>query len=293
MSEEERSTEAPKRLAPLQDTLRELFLKSGNLCAFPGCEAVLMDEGGTFAAQICHIEGALPGGERFNQNMTNEERRTSSNLILFCYPHHQATNDVSLYGVASLKRIKAAHERRFSRSDRPMLEKLGKAKWYTLFGTGAATALSFDGMVRQIRSAFDALVRPTREADVESKPLAEELLNVLRYGPRGTIHCFSREPLHLAFSEVLLEIFQKSGWYIDRLEVPPHVEGHELPDYDASMLMAFTVRDPHQRANATATIKEFFAVCGFKSGQRPDITIGAEGGRLLTFCIPIGVKRPR
>jgi hypothetical protein len=30
-------TEKAKRLAPTPQTLREVFLKSGNLCAFPGC----------------------------------------------------------------------------------------------------------------------------------------------------------------------------------------------------------------------------------------------------------------
>jgi hypothetical protein len=52
-------------------TYREVFLKSGNVWAFPGCDALLMDEDGNFVGQICHIEAAEPGGERFNPAMTN------------------------------------------------------------------------------------------------------------------------------------------------------------------------------------------------------------------------------
>jgi hypothetical protein len=116
--------EKAKRLAPKGDTLRELFLKSGNLCAFPSCGALMMDAEGTFVGQVCHIEAAEEDGERFNPNMSNEQRRHSSNLMLMCYPHHQKTNDVAAYSVARLQQMKADHERRFSRPDRAILETL-------------------------------------------------------------------------------------------------------------------------------------------------------------------------
>jgi hypothetical protein len=54
------------RLAPLSVTLRELFLKSGNLCAYPGCGKLMMNADGVFIGMVCHIEGAEEGGERFN-----------------------------------------------------------------------------------------------------------------------------------------------------------------------------------------------------------------------------------
>lgn len=92
-------TEKPKRLTPLPDTLRELFLKSGNLCAFPNCKALMMDADGVFIGQVCHIEAAEEGGKRFNSSISNEERRTASNLMLMCYEHHQVTNDEKKYPV--------------------------------------------------------------------------------------------------------------------------------------------------------------------------------------------------
>lgn len=117
-------SEEAKRLAPSLSTLRELFLKSGNLCSFPGCEKLMMNADGVFIGQICHIEGAEEGGERFNSSMTNEERRAVSNLMMMCYEHHQVTNDVVRFTVEILRGYKQDHESRFSRPDRAILERL-------------------------------------------------------------------------------------------------------------------------------------------------------------------------
>ena len=106
--------ETPKRLAPARDTVRELYLKSGNRCAFPGCAKALFNGKGVFVGQICHIEAAEPKGERFNKFQTNEERRLFSNLMLMCYDHHVETNDVIKFSVESMKKMKAAHEQKFS-----------------------------------------------------------------------------------------------------------------------------------------------------------------------------------
>lgn len=106
--------EKAKRLKPTTDVLRELYLKSGNQCAFPGCYNAMVDDKGNFIGQICHIEAAEAGGERFNPNMTNEERRSFDNLMLLCYQHHIVTNDVAKYPVSVLKRMKREHENKFS-----------------------------------------------------------------------------------------------------------------------------------------------------------------------------------
>lgn len=106
--------EEVKRLSIKSDVLRELYLKSGNQCAFPECTHPLVDENGNFVGQICHIEAAMEGGERFNPKMSNEERRSYDNLILMCYDHHIETNDVEKYSVEKLKQIKAEHEAKFS-----------------------------------------------------------------------------------------------------------------------------------------------------------------------------------
>lgn len=107
-------SEQPKRLRPTAEVLRKLYLKSGNQCAFPGCYNAMVDDNGNFIGQICHIEAAEAGGERFNPNMTNEERRAYDNLMLMCYEHHVVTNDVVKYPVSVLKKMKKEHEDKFS-----------------------------------------------------------------------------------------------------------------------------------------------------------------------------------
>lgn len=106
--------ETPKRLAPTRETMRELYLKSGNRCAFPGCKKILFKGNDVFVGQICHIEAAEPGGKRFNKKQTNEQRRQPSNLVLMCYDHHVETDDVSKFPVDRMKRIKEEHEKLFS-----------------------------------------------------------------------------------------------------------------------------------------------------------------------------------
>jgi hypothetical protein len=44
----------------------------------------MMDQDGVFVVQICHIEAAETGGERFHASMSNESRRSIKNLMLIC-----------------------------------------------------------------------------------------------------------------------------------------------------------------------------------------------------------------
>lgn len=105
--------EVAKRKEPVKETIRHLFALSGNVCAFPGCQHTLIDAHGNFVAEVCHIEAAEKGGERFNEAMTNEERRHRDNLILMCHQHHVETDDVSIWTVEKMRELKAAHERQF------------------------------------------------------------------------------------------------------------------------------------------------------------------------------------
>lgn len=102
--------EKVRRLEPLPETKRQLFLLSGNKCAFPECEQLIIDQFGHFIGQICHIEAANIGGERFNPTHTNEQRRHISNLILMCPTHHGVTNNVQQYPVSKMQEIKRNHE---------------------------------------------------------------------------------------------------------------------------------------------------------------------------------------
>jgi len=91
-------------------TLKRLFGLSGNLCAFPSCNVLLVNTKNALDSNICHIEAANEGGERYNSSMTDEERAEYANLILLCRQHHEETNDVIKYTVKALKNMKQKHE---------------------------------------------------------------------------------------------------------------------------------------------------------------------------------------
>lgn len=99
------------RKKPTQSTINKLISLSGNRCAFPGCEQPLVNEGGTLIGEICHIEASEPGGQRYNQNQTDEDRCGLSNLMLLCANHHHETDDTTKYSVATLGQMKADHEK--------------------------------------------------------------------------------------------------------------------------------------------------------------------------------------
>src|SRR4051812_16851205 len=72
------------RKAPSAKTLRQLYLLSGNLCANPKCNTVLVNANGTMVADVCHIRAESRGGPRFDNLLTEEQRRNTKNLLLLC-----------------------------------------------------------------------------------------------------------------------------------------------------------------------------------------------------------------
>ena len=93
-----------------EQTLKKLFGLSGNICAYPSCNNTLVNSKNALDSNICHIEAANKGGERYNENMTDVERADYENLILLCRQCHDKTNDVKVYSVEVLKEMKRNHE---------------------------------------------------------------------------------------------------------------------------------------------------------------------------------------
>lgn len=94
-------------------TIKRLFALSGNVCAFPGCTKIMVNQHNAKDSNICHIEAANVGGERYNPDMSDEQRADYDNLILLCVQHHDATNDESIYTVEKMKEMKKKHESQF------------------------------------------------------------------------------------------------------------------------------------------------------------------------------------
>lgn len=113
MNNKNLNTTLPKRLKPTSKTIKNLLLRSGNECAFANCDAVIFNDQNILIAECCHIEAAMPGGERYNIEQTDEERRAYENLVFLCPRHHTETNDVSLFTVDILRKIKTDHEEQY------------------------------------------------------------------------------------------------------------------------------------------------------------------------------------
>ncbi|MEW8509046.1 MAG: hypothetical protein AB2598_20360 [Candidatus Thiodiazotropha sp.] len=77
----------------------------------------LINEKNTFIAQVCHIEAASEGGERYNPEGNDEHRRSYENLLILCYPDHIETDDIEECPVERLLQIKRDHEQLFLKSD--------------------------------------------------------------------------------------------------------------------------------------------------------------------------------
>ncbi len=97
--------------SPTQKTVKRLFAKSRNQCAFPGCSIPLVEDSGTVTGEIAHITGVSANGPRFDPKQTDVERHSFDNLILLCGRHHRVIDfEVEKYSVACLLKIKHEHE---------------------------------------------------------------------------------------------------------------------------------------------------------------------------------------
>jgi hypothetical protein len=109
------SSAVPERLKPDFKTLRSLYIRSGNLCAYPKCEIVMLNKEGTMIGEVCHIEAVSRTGPRHRKGMSDNELRSGENLILMCRNHHKKVDgNPAKYTVKRLRAIKAAHEDKFS-----------------------------------------------------------------------------------------------------------------------------------------------------------------------------------
>ncbi len=95
---------------PSLSTIKALFAKSSNRCAFPKCTVNIVQDG-TLLSHICHIKGANPGSARYDAAQHDIERHSDANLIILCPNHHSVIDDdYETYTVARLRRMKMEHE---------------------------------------------------------------------------------------------------------------------------------------------------------------------------------------
>jgi hypothetical protein len=97
-------------MRPTESTLKRLFARSGNQCAFPRCVAPLTHND-TLIGQVCHIRGDKPGAARYDPSQAASERQAYDNLIILCPNHHTVVDDDErAYTVERLFCMKIEHE---------------------------------------------------------------------------------------------------------------------------------------------------------------------------------------
>lgn len=97
--------------------LKKLFALSRNVCAYPTCEVQLADPNWPYVqCEIAHIYGLSPGGPRYIGEMSDGDRNSYENLMLFCRNHHQLVDylEPQNYPADLLLDMKWAHENRGS-----------------------------------------------------------------------------------------------------------------------------------------------------------------------------------
>lgn len=102
------------RKSPSSETLKLLYVRSGNECSYPDCDHPIFNDNGLYIAQLCHINAANDGGQRFDKFQSDEERRAPENLLFMCHRHHKETDDEKLFTVDKLNDIKTHHESKFT-----------------------------------------------------------------------------------------------------------------------------------------------------------------------------------
>lgn len=96
---------------PTLTTIKKLFAASGNVCAYPGCHAPIVEKSGSITGEICHIKARNKNGPRFDPKQSEKGRHCFENLILLCGRHHKIIDkEPEVYDVASLLEMKKIHE---------------------------------------------------------------------------------------------------------------------------------------------------------------------------------------
>lgn len=102
------------RLPILESTIKQLY-GTATTCAHPDCNEPLLRwvhelDIPVLNSRIAHMRAASPRGPRYDETMTDEDRRAFDNLILLCLPHAEEVDLAALadrYPVQTLQQWKA------------------------------------------------------------------------------------------------------------------------------------------------------------------------------------------
>lgn len=94
-------------------SIKVLFAKSRNTCAFPDCKVQMVEPSGTVTGEICHIRSETSRGPRHEKSYPSEQINSPTNLILLCGRHHKIIDtEVATYETKIVLSMKQRHEER-------------------------------------------------------------------------------------------------------------------------------------------------------------------------------------
>ncbi|MCC8952722.1 hypothetical protein H8B02_04335 [Bradyrhizobium sp. Pear77] len=288
---------------PTLPTIKRLFALSGNRCAFPNCQhpMVVVESAGTVTGKSCHIKGNKPGSKRYDPAQSETERQSFENLILLCGFHHDVIDgDDSTYTVEQLREMKRRHESTVTAAT-PISDRMARDALLLIAGAGSMVAVTsiareVGGFVSAVVDAFRDAGRstaPRRPADRRDKQVVvnervQEILDTLRYGPKGHVmYIMGREPSYEVIVK-LAGIFQKGGCRDGGVMAPK--SGVPTPQYS---VMLFHLSDRSQVSNALQTIRQVFDKLGFtyKVNEDAEVLRRENGDELVRLGVVVGHRR--
>lgn len=103
------------------ETKRKIGYRSGFRCCFPNCNRLLIEksdnsQGYNNLGEYCHITAAAPGGPRYDESLSKEERESYDNGLLMCRNHANIIDkNEAKYPVSLLKQWKKEQEERIEK----------------------------------------------------------------------------------------------------------------------------------------------------------------------------------
>jgi hypothetical protein len=168
-------------------TLKKLFALSGNVCAYPGCTAPIVDtDSGVVVGDICHIKGKSEGGPRYDRNQTDEERNGYENLLVMCVAHNRIVDGKKTrdqYPVERLQEFKRNHEVQYQGSVVNSDASNAFVEQFTVEGSVITTYNQSGGQTaHQITNVYSSPAHDEKEMEERAWALYSEFYKVSQEG---------------------------------------------------------------------------------------------------------------
>lgn len=137
-------------------TIKRLFAKSSNQCAFPECNAPIIVNG-IVVGEICHIKARRKNGPRYDATLSAADRDSYGNLLLLCETCHKLIDaDPGRYSSEVLAKLKYQHEGsgiceitpQLTHDAQLLIQSVAKRSKTSAKASGRGVAIAVDGDVK-------------------------------------------------------------------------------------------------------------------------------------------------